>query len=65
VKHLWKVMFDAKYTGLGDMIEETVHVVANGDGEIAVRKARRLLVGKRRCRYVKLVGLEQVREIDG
>jgi hypothetical protein len=77
MKNLWKVTFDAKYSGLGDMMEESVKVVANGDGMKAVNKARRAVIGKeiddnvagvgwvtRRCRYVKLIGLELLHSID-
>jgi len=81
MKNLWKVTFDAKYTGLGDYQEQELIVTANGDGMAAVRKARRMLVGStfedgpftnekvrwitRRCRYVKLRGLELISEING
>jgi hypothetical protein len=79
MKNLWKVTFDAKYTGLGDLQAEELTVVANGDGMKAVEKARRQLVGStfedgplgatgnyvtRRCRWVKLSGLELLHEID-
>lgn len=77
MKNLWKVRFDAKYTGLSSLQEEVVKVVANGDGLLAVRKARRRVIGKtfedgpiggkwvtRKCRWVKLTGLELLHEID-
>ena len=77
MKNLWEVKFNTKYTGLGDLQEETVKVVANGDGLLAVRKARRQLIGKtfedgpvygkwvtRKCRWVRLTGLELLHEID-
>jgi hypothetical protein len=77
VKNLWKVTFQAKYTGLGDLQEEEVKVIANGDGMRAVQKARRQVIGKtfedgpfgnawitRKCRWVKLSGLELLHEID-
>jgi len=58
---------------------EQLKVVANGDGLQAVAKAQRQVVGgtvedgpigqsgkwvTRRCRWVKLVGLELLHEID-
>ena len=72
MKNLWKVEFDAKYTGVGDLMPESVKVVANGDGLTAVAKARRQVLGStfwedgnlRRCRYVKLTGLELLHTID-
>lgn len=77
MKNLWEVKFQAKYTGLGDLQPETVKVVANDDGLQAVAKARRQVVGStfedgpingewvtRRCRWVKLSGLELLHEID-
>ena len=79
MKNLWKVTFDAKYTGRHSPMEETVKVVANGDGMTAVAKARKQVIGMtfedgpmgpqkryvtRRCRYVKLQGLEKLAEID-
>ena len=45
MKNLWKVTFDVKYTNVGDFMDETVRVVANGDGMTAVRKAKLALVG--------------------
>ena len=77
MKNLWKVSFEAKYTGLGELMSEEVKVVANGDGLLAVKKARRQVIGKtfedgpingkwftRKCRWVKLSGLELLHEID-
>jgi hypothetical protein len=78
MKHLWKVTFDAKYTGLRELQEESVKIVANGDGMKAVNKARRRIVGStfddgpfsggqwitRKCRFVKLTGLEMLSKID-
>jgi hypothetical protein len=77
MKNLWKVTFDAKYTGIGELMPEVVKVIANGDGLLAVRKARRQVIGKtfedgpyggewytRKCRFVKLVGLERLHSID-
>jgi hypothetical protein len=77
VKHLYKVTFDAKYTGIGDLQEETVNVVGNGDGLKAIEKAKRQVVGRkfddrqpwgayvtRKCVWVKVIGLEQLHEID-
>lgn len=76
MKNLWKVTFDAKYTGLGSPVEEVVKVIADSDGLTAVTKARRQIVGskfteypkgfpvERKCRYVKLTGLELLHKID-
>jgi hypothetical protein len=77
MKNLWKVTFDAKYTGIGDLQPEEVKVVANGDGMSAVAKARNQVIGStfedgpidgkwitRRCRWVKLTGLELLHGID-
>jgi hypothetical protein len=77
MKNLWHVTFDAKYTGLGDLIREEVKVVENDDGLRAVAKARRQIVGStfedgpvgskwvtRKCRWVKLTGLELLHSID-
>jgi hypothetical protein len=77
MKNLWEVTFKAKYTGLGDLQDEMVRVVANGDGLRAVAKARRQVIGKtfedgpidgywytRKCRWVKLTGLELLHKID-
>lgn len=80
MKNLWRVEFGAKYTGLSDLQEEIVTVVANGDGLTAVAKAKRMVIGKkfedgpfgigrnrwitRRCRFVKLRKLELLHSID-
>jgi len=74
MKHLYKVEFEIKYSGIGEWIgDETVHVVANGDGLKAVAAARRVAMKKeftdgdgtlRRATNVRLVGLEQLQEID-
>lgn len=80
MKNLWKVEFDAKYTNCGALLDETLTVVANGDGMTAVRIARNRVIGRTftdtrgsrenpryvlcRCRYVKLTGLTKLHEID-
>lgn len=77
MKNVWKVEFEAKYTGISGLQPETVKVIANGDGLAAVKKARRRLVGTtfedgpingkwitRKCLWVKLSGLELLHEID-
>lgn len=78
--NLWRVEFGAKYTGLSELQEEIVTVVVNGDGLMAVAKAKRKLIGKkfddgpygpardkwitRRVRFVKLRRLELLHAID-
>jgi len=74
MKHLYKVTFDIKYTGIGEWIEgEPIHVAANGDGMKAIAKAAKLARhhqftdgdgSKRRVTAVRVVGLEQLQEID-
>lgn len=77
MKNVWKVDFEAKYTGLGAYQPESVKVLANGDGEEAIRKAKSRVVGstfedgpiggkfvKRKCRWVRLVGLKLLESID-
>lgn len=80
MKNIWKVTFDVKYTHCGSCHEETLNVVANGDGMSAVRKAKASLrgmsfedgpYGRNRdkwvtCKYrwARLTGLELVAKVD-
>jgi hypothetical protein len=77
MRHTWKVSFEAKFTHIGDLMPEHRVVVANGDGQRAIDKARRLVVGSHlesqtilgrwvtpRCRWAKVVGLEMLDSID-
>lgn len=74
MKHLYKVEFEIKYSGVGEWIgDEAVHVIANGDGLKAVATARKVAMKKeftdgdgtlRRATNARLVGLEQLQEID-
>jgi hypothetical protein len=80
MKNLWKVTFDVKYTNVRSLMDETVRVIANGDGMSAVKKAKRTLVGTSfedgpfgkdrnkwvtcKYRYAKLTGLELLEKID-
>ena len=75
MKHLYKVEFEIKYSGIGEWIgDHIVHVIANGDGMKAIAKASRLAKrhefkdgdgSTRRAQKVRVVGLEQQQEIDG
>jgi len=74
MKHLYKVEFEIKYSGIGEWMDENyIHVVANGDGLKAVAAARKVAMKKeftdgdgtlRRVVNVRLIGLEQLQEID-
>jgi hypothetical protein len=74
MKHLYKVEFEIKYSGIGEWIgDEVIHVVANGDGLKAVAAARKVALKKeftdgdgslRRAINARLVGLEQLQQID-
>jgi len=74
MNHLYKVEFEVKYTGIGEWIGDTeVHVIANGDGMKAIAKARRVALKEeftdgdgslRKATKVRVVGLEQLQEID-
>jgi hypothetical protein len=79
MKNLWKVTFDVRYTNVRDFMNETVRVVANGDGMTAVRKAKRTIAGTSfedgprgksekyvtcKYRYARLTGLELIEKID-
>ncbi len=73
--HTYRVTFSEKYTGIGEWIDgDALVVVANGDGQKAINKARKLALRQqfqdgdgsmRRCKAVRVIGLEQLSEIDG
>ena len=73
MKNVWKVKFDAKYTGCGELMPESRIVVSNGDGESAIKKAKKLVIGtsfyndgkKCRCVWAKLYGLKKLDSLDG
>jgi hypothetical protein len=75
MKHTYKVTFVEKFSGIGEWIEgDPLVVVANGDGQKAIRKAHKLALRRkfrdgdgsmRRCTAARVIGLEQLSEIDG
>lgn len=73
MKHVWKVEFETKYSGIGDyMSDEVFRVVANGDGRKAVRLAEKLALKAsfwddgvlRKAQKVRLVALSQISELS-
>jgi hypothetical protein len=42
---LWRVDFDSKYTHIKEWLDDYITVTAP-DGDAAIRKARRILIGK-------------------
>jgi hypothetical protein len=74
MNHLYKVEFEVKYSGISEWIgDETVHVIANGDGMKAIAKARKIALKKefidgdgseRWATNVRVVGLKQLQQID-
>ena len=73
--HTYRVKFSEKYTGIREWMDgDPLVVVANGDGQKAINKARKLALSRefedgdgsmRRCTSVRVIGLEQLSEIDG
>jgi hypothetical protein len=73
--HTYRVTFSEKYTGIREWMNgDPLVVVANGDGQKAINKARKLALARewqdgngamRRCTSVRVIGLEQLTEIDG
>jgi hypothetical protein len=74
MKHTYKVTFNEKFSGIGEWIDgDPIVVVANSDGQKAIRKARKLALRRmfmdgygtvRRCKDARVIGLEQMYEID-
>ena len=74
MNHLYKVEFEAKYTGFGEwMPDEIVHVIGNGDGLKAITKASKVVMKKEftdedgtvhKVTSVRVIGLEQLQQID-
>ena len=76
MKNLWKVDLEVKWSGVGDLLDETRKVVANGDGMKAIEKARKSIIGStfedveddkpvtRKALYAKVTGLELLHQID-
>jgi hypothetical protein len=75
MKNLWKVTFDAKYSGVSDMMPESANVICNGDGLKAIAKAKSIVMRRsweddehgcriRRVTDAKVVELEILQHID-
>lgn len=74
MKRTYKVTFSEKYSGIGEWIDgDPLIVVANGDGQKAIHKAHKLALRRefqdgdgstKRCVAARVVGLEQLNEID-
>lgn len=75
MKHTYKVTFSERYSGITEWMDgDPLVVVANGDGQKAIRKAHKLALRRefedgdgtmRRCIAARVIGLEQKEKIDG
>lgn len=72
MKHLYKVELEVKYTSVSDWMAEKVMVVANGDAEHAIRKAKKHVLqfhfdnagNDARAIKSRLVTVEQICAVD-
>lgn len=74
MRHLWKVEFEIKYSGIGEWVgDKQFRVISNSNGLKAISKARPLALKRqfkdgdgsiRRALDCRVVGLEQLNEID-